>query len=396
MPILTFHNEQFPCARAQKGKDFVRLLDENNSEIFFADGVSDFSQYFLSDGEWEAPRATVASTVGAIAVLDGEVLVLNLPGATKVETNLQITFEAPCDCIEVSCLSICEDHYDVVDLRGNPALGSGGAWVAGAKVGVVLDVENKKAYLQKDCDTYFTTQHVWVVTEYTPAGKTVSLGAEDSAFLDSKTVDEISSGSILSATVFRTKNVVANADGTISAENVSSVYVTADDAALSGYFWSKSSAFTASNTYYTPEGELTIVVENRPEDMEPTNDLRVVAQSVSVVDTEEKTGTASVRYGSAGQYPNYGFVEDFAAYPYAGYKYQGYGPFKNIPLYIGSGTGGGGGVPVPGEPGATFVPSVSAEGVISWANDGGLANPEPVDLVAAVLAALPKAEEASF
>lgn len=39
--------------------------------------------------------------------------------------------------------------------------------------------------------------------------------------------------------------------------------------------------------------------------------------------------------------------------------------------------------------GTTFRPSVSAEGVLTWTNDGGLSNPAPVDLVAAVLAALP-------
>ena len=33
-----------------------------------------------------------------------------------------------------------------------------------------------------------------------------------------------------------------------------------------------------------------------------------------------------------------------------------------------------------GTPGVTFTPSVSADGVISWTNDGGLDNPEPVDI----------------
>lgn len=41
------------------------------------------------------------------------------------------------------------------------------------------------------------------------------------------------------------------------------------------------------------------------------------------------------------------------------------------------GTGGGG---EGGENGATFIPSVSEEGVISWTNDGGLENPEPVNI----------------
>lgn len=40
------------------------------------------------------------------------------------------------------------------------------------------------------------------------------------------------------------------------------------------------------------------------------------------------------------------------------------------------GTGGGG----EGQNGATFVPSVSEAGVISWTNNGGLPNPDPVDI----------------
>lgn len=33
-----------------------------------------------------------------------------------------------------------------------------------------------------------------------------------------------------------------------------------------------------------------------------------------------------------------------------------------------------------GTPGVTFTPSVSADGVLSWTNDGGLDNPEPVNI----------------
>jgi len=42
-----------------------------------------------------------------------------------------------------------------------------------------------------------------------------------------------------------------------------------------------------------------------------------------------------------------------------------------------------------GDDGTTFTPAVSAAGVISWTNDGGKSNPPSVDIVAAVLAALP-------
>ena len=78
-----------------------------------------------------------------------------------------------------------------------------------------------------------------------------------------------------------------------------------------------------------------------------------------------------------------------------------------------------------GTPGATFTPSVSEEGIISWTNDGGLQNPPPVnskggpgakgadgktpkkgvdyfteadktEMVNAVLAALPNGDEATY
>ena len=35
---------------------------------------------------------------------------------------------------------------------------------------------------------------------------------------------------------------------------------------------------------------------------------------------------------------------------------------------------------VTGEDGATFVPSIDEQKILSWTNDGGLENPEPVDL----------------
>lgn len=54
---------------------------------------------------------------------------------------------------------------------------------------------------------------------------------------------------------------------------------------------------------------------------------------------------------------------------------------------------GGGGT---GANGTTFYPSVSNAGVISWTNDGGKQNPARVDLVAAVISALPSASGRSF
>ena len=49
-----------------------------------------------------------------------------------------------------------------------------------------------------------------------------------------------------------------------------------------------------------------------------------------------------------------------------------------------------------GDDGTTFTPSVSSAGVISWTNDGGKQNPASVDLVAAVISALPSAVGVNF
>lgn len=46
--------------------------------------------------------------------------------------------------------------------------------------------------------------------------------------------------------------------------------------------------------------------------------------------------------------------------------------------------------------GTVFTPSVSATGIISWTNNGGLANPTPVDLVAAVVARLTNGDEVAY
>lgn len=52
--------------------------------------------------------------------------------------------------------------------------------------------------------------------------------------------------------------------------------------------------------------------------------------------------------------------------------------------------------PGSGESGATFTPSVDDKGNLSWTNDKGLENPETVNLVDAVIAALPDGDEVSY
>ena len=70
-------------------------------------------------------------------------------------------------------------------------------------------------------------------------------------------------------------------------------------------------------------------------------------------------------------------------------------------ICISGGSGGGSQGPKgdkgdTGADGTTFTPSVSNAGVISWTNDGNKTNPASVDLVAAVISALPSASGRSF
>ena len=74
---------------------------------------------------------------------------LTLPGLEIPVTGKQISFEAPCDCSVVECIQIHGVDYTVVDAMGNQVTGkpTGGVWCSGAKISVLLDVENQKAFL---------------------------------------------------------------------------------------------------------------------------------------------------------------------------------------------------------------------------------------------------------
>lgn len=148
MPTVTIYGDKYTCAVAQKGSDFIRLLDDNGDVVFFADGIKSFSNIVLSGGAWSTPRAVVAPTVSAVATLSGTTLSLDLPKSVKVETGLQINFNAPCDCGAVNDLSIGGNIYTVVDALGQVVTGKENTWVTGAQVSVALNAETKKAYLK--------------------------------------------------------------------------------------------------------------------------------------------------------------------------------------------------------------------------------------------------------
>lgn len=46
---------EYPCSTALKGDDYVHLLNANGKIIVAFDGVSDFSGFTITGGEWVSP-----------------------------------------------------------------------------------------------------------------------------------------------------------------------------------------------------------------------------------------------------------------------------------------------------------------------------------------------------
>ena len=74
---------------------------------------------------------------------------LTLPRFELPANGKHVTFQAPCDCSDVECIQIDGVDYTVVDSLGNVVTGdpAGGTWNSGATVSVILNVDDRKAYI---------------------------------------------------------------------------------------------------------------------------------------------------------------------------------------------------------------------------------------------------------
>ena len=75
------------------------------------------------------------------------VIKVTLPYGEIPVTGKQVSFIAPCNCIEATGLQIDGEFYTVVDTLCECVTGIGRRWDTGAIVSVILDVEKKLAYL---------------------------------------------------------------------------------------------------------------------------------------------------------------------------------------------------------------------------------------------------------
>jgi hypothetical protein len=55
MATVTHMGVEYLCAKALKGPDYVHLLNEHEKMIVAFDGVSDFSGFSITDGDWITP-----------------------------------------------------------------------------------------------------------------------------------------------------------------------------------------------------------------------------------------------------------------------------------------------------------------------------------------------------
>ena len=56
MATVTYLGENYECAVAIKGDDYIHLLDENGVMVAAFDGVTNFSNFMISGANWTTPK----------------------------------------------------------------------------------------------------------------------------------------------------------------------------------------------------------------------------------------------------------------------------------------------------------------------------------------------------
>ena len=68
---LVYSGERYECARAVRGDDWICLYNEAVCETAYFGGITDFGEYALDGGEWDAPPPDInAFVLGMMEGLD--------------------------------------------------------------------------------------------------------------------------------------------------------------------------------------------------------------------------------------------------------------------------------------------------------------------------------------
>jgi len=243
----------------------------------------------------------------------------------------------------------------------------------------------------------YILQNVWYRTQHTPSGDRVVL-SDDVYTKSLLELDKIQwdPETPLRATVYCAKHLTVGENKTLVPVEVTEVEVTEGSEILSGCYWSKDASFPVKESYYALAGRKAMIIEPAEEDYVY---LGADSVAVSLKDMPAENGAMDLVYGAPGTWPS-GYVENEDAAPYSGYMYKPLGPFRQLPLLLGQ----GGDVTVVAPDTLLYIPQTLTEEQKAQArkNIGAAAVGEVGDavdldkIVAAVLAALPKAEEADF
>ena len=197
--------------------------------------------------EFQAPDLPpVQEAIVTSATLSGGSIVLEL--SRQVDTGTLVKFEAPCACSAVTGgIVIDGTTYSVVDALGKAVTGSAGAWDAGAQLAVIVDNDDKKAYIQNaGTSSYLKEQLAAKQNTITGAastiagsnltknralvsngsGKVVASNVTDTelGFLDGvkSNIQDQLDGKQSSITLTGSRVLVSNANGKVAASSVTS------------------------------------------------------------------------------------------------------------------------------------------------------------------------------
>ena len=88
------------------------------------------------------------------------VIKLTLPLGEIPVNGKQVSFVAPCNCLETTSLQIDGELYTVVDANRKCVTGKGGMWETGAILSVILDVDSKLAYMSGGGSEVLTIEEI--------------------------------------------------------------------------------------------------------------------------------------------------------------------------------------------------------------------------------------------
>lgn len=142
---VTIFGTAYECTKAVKGPDFVHLY-QGDTVILSCLGITDFSGYALTDGEWSDPDPDLDVVATGAALSNGSIVITS---DKIIGTGTMLKFKAPCDCTSVTKgLVIDGKTYTIVDSLGSNIIGKGGMWASGALVSALIDKANLRAFIQ--------------------------------------------------------------------------------------------------------------------------------------------------------------------------------------------------------------------------------------------------------